>query len=86
MPSAKTLRHQRKVAVRNRPVRTRARSAVANARSAVTKQTDGASVALNAAVSALDRAAQKGIIHANNAARRKSRLMRHRNQVSADKK
>ena len=86
MSSAKTLRHQRKVAVRNRPVRTRARSTVANARSAVTKQTDDASVALNAAVSALDRAAQKGIIHANNAARRKSRLMRHRNQVSADKK
>ena len=86
MPSAKTLRHQRKVAVRNRPVKTRARSAVASARSAVTEQTDDASSALNAAVSALDRAAQKGIIHANNAARRKSRLMRHRNQVPSDNK
>ncbi len=33
------------------------------------------------AVSALDRAAQKGVIHKNNAARRKSRLMRYLNQA-----
>jgi len=32
-------------------------------------------VAITAAISALDRAAEKGIIHRNNAARRKSRLM-----------
>ncbi len=31
--------------------------------------------AITAAISALDRAAEKGIIHRNNAARRKSRLM-----------
>lgn len=31
--------------------------------------------AVNAAISALDKAAEKGIIHPNNAARRKSRLM-----------
>jgi small subunit ribosomal protein S20 len=35
---------------------------------------DGAT-AITAAISALDRAAEKGIIHPNNAARRKSRLM-----------
>lgn len=35
---------------------------------------DGAE-AITAAISALDRAAEKGIIHRNNAARRKSRLM-----------
>ena len=33
------------------------------------------------AVSALDRAAQKGVIHKNNAARRKSRLMKQLSQV-----
>jgi small subunit ribosomal protein S20 len=33
------------------------------------------------AVSALDRAAQKGVIHKNNAARRKSRLLRYLNQA-----
>jgi small subunit ribosomal protein S20 len=33
------------------------------------------------AVSALDKAAEKGIIHKNNAARRKSRLMRQLSQA-----
>lgn len=35
------------------------------------------------AVSALDKAAQKGVIHKNNAARRKSRLMRKFNKAAA---
>ncbi|MGI8872320.1 MAG: 30S ribosomal protein S20 [Candidatus Limnocylindria bacterium] len=39
---------------------------------------DGAA-AIVAAVSALDKAAEKGILHPNNAARRKSRLMRKAN-------
>jgi len=33
------------------------------------------------AISALDKAAEKGIIHKNNAARRKSRLMKHLNKL-----
>jgi small subunit ribosomal protein S20 len=33
------------------------------------------------AMSALDRAAQKGVIHQNNAARRKSRLMKQLNEA-----
>jgi len=37
--------------------------------------------AVGVAVSALDKAAEKGIIHKNNAARRKSRLMRRLNQI-----
>ncbi|MDP3879708.1 MAG: 30S ribosomal protein S20 [Dehalococcoidales bacterium] len=36
--------------------------------------------AVTVAVSSLDRAAEKGIIHPNNAARRKSRLMKKLNQ------
>ncbi len=35
---------------------------------------DQAQTELSAAISALDKAAQKGVIHKNNAARRKSRL------------
>jgi len=35
------------------------------------------------AVSALDKAAEKKVIHANNAARRKSRLMKKLNQAQA---
>jgi len=37
--------------------------------------------AVHAAVSALDKAAQKGVIHKNKAARRKSRLMKQLNQL-----
>jgi len=37
--------------------------------------------AVSVAISALDKAAEKGIIHKNNAARRKSRLMRRLNQI-----
>ena len=37
--------------------------------------------AVHVAVVALDKAAAKGIIHKNNAARRKSRLMQRLNQV-----
>jgi small subunit ribosomal protein S20 len=35
------------------------------------------------AISAIDRAAKKGVIHPNNAARRKSRLMKKLNQQAA---
>ena len=38
---------------------------------------------LSAAVKALDKAAQKGVIHRNNAARRKSRLMKALNKARA---
>jgi len=44
-------------------------------------QLDAAEEVVRQAVSALDKAAEKGIIHKNNAARRKSRLMRWFNQA-----
>ena len=71
-------RQNEKRRVRNRIVRGRARTFVSKARSALTSQNpEEAKVAVLEAVSALDRAAQKGVIHKNNAARRKSRLMKH---------
>jgi len=39
--------------------------------------------AIEKALSALDRAAAKGVIHKNNAARRKSRLMKQYNRALA---
>jgi small subunit ribosomal protein S20 len=44
-------------------------------------QIEQARQAVHTAVVALDKAAQKGIIHKNNAARRKARLMQQLNQV-----
>lgn len=64
--------------LQNKPVRTRARTAVRDALIAI-QDGDWAAAdgAVAVAVAALDRASQKGVIHANNAARRKSRLLRH---------
>ena len=64
--------------MRNKPVRTRARTSVRDAIEVIAEGNWAeADAAVAVAVSALDRAAQKGVIHANNAARRKSRLLRH---------
>ncbi len=62
-------------AARNQAARSRARGAVKEARVAIASDQD-ASAQVNAAASALDKAAEKGIIHKRNAARRKSRLMK----------
>lgn len=63
--------------LRNRVYRGSARTFVARARVALARQDlETAESATMAAVSALDKAAQKGVIHKNNAARRKSRLMK----------
>lgn len=62
--------------VRNRGVRSAVRTKVSKARHALLSPAEDVDTAeaLRAAVSALDRAAEKGILHANNARRRKSRL------------
>ncbi|BAJ63355.1 MULTISPECIES: 30S ribosomal protein S20 [Anaerolinea] len=63
--------------IRNRIVRGKARTAVAKAREALASQSvEEAKQAVLLAISSLDRAASKGVIHKNNAARRKSRLMK----------
>jgi small subunit ribosomal protein S20 len=59
----------------NRVYRGTARTYVAKARTAIDKKdVEAAKAATLEAMSALDKAAQKGVIHKNNAARRKSRL------------
>ena len=65
--------------LRNRVYRGKARIAVREARSSLATVTteDETRAAVLAAVSALDKAAEKGVIHKNNAARRKGRLMKH---------
>jgi small subunit ribosomal protein S20 len=68
--------------LRNRMYVGRARSFVKKARVAIQEgEKDEAVLATRRAISALDKAAEKGIIHKNNAARRKSRLMKHLNEL-----
>jgi small subunit ribosomal protein S20 len=67
-------RHQRNVAVKSAT-----RTYVKKARTAISANSADSHAAVVAAISALDRAARKGVIHRNNAARRKSRLMKRLN-------
>jgi small subunit ribosomal protein S20 len=63
--------------LRNRIYRGRARTFVKDARESIAAGTlEEARTATLKAVSALDKAAEKGTVHRNNAARRKSRLMK----------
>jgi len=69
---------------RNRSVRSAARTSVTKARSLIgAGAMPDAEAAVRQAVSVLDRAQEKGIIHANNAARRKSRLVARYNLALA---
>ncbi|GAB4505207.1 MAG: 30S ribosomal protein S20 [Anaerolineales bacterium] len=64
--------------LRNRVFRGNARIAVRNARKALASEgAEESKAVILKAVRALDKAAEKGVIHKNNAARRKSRLMKH---------
>ena len=72
--------------LRNRIYAGRARSYVKKARLAIQEgEQENAADATRQAISALDKAAEKGILHKNNAARRKSRLMKHLNQLEKEK-
>ncbi len=71
-------RHERNKAVRSE-IKTRAKRALAAAEAGA----EDAGAKLGAAVRRIDKAAAKGVIHPNQAARRKSRLMRRVNQASS---
>ena len=84
-PSAiKRVRQNARRRIRNRRVRSRMRTFVKKADATIaTGDRALAERAVRAAISELDRAAQKGVIHRNNAARRKSRLIRRLNALRA---
>ncbi len=71
-------------AARNRVMRSGARTAVKKARTAVESNDATSAEAVQLAISALDRAASKGVIHKNNASRRKSRLMQALNKINSE--
>jgi small subunit ribosomal protein S20 len=72
----KRIRQNAKRRQRNRYFASRARTLVKKARTSMEESGPEDSRAVTmAAISALDKAAEKGILHRNNAARRKGRLM-----------
>jgi small subunit ribosomal protein S20 len=78
----KRIRVSEQKRLRNRPYRTAARTYVKKAEIAIRAgDVNVAASAVGDAISTLDRVAGKGIIHPNNAARRKSRLMAKFNRM-----
>ena len=68
--------------LRNRVYRGQARTAIKDARFVIESQdAEAAKKALLEAISTLDKAAEQGVLHKNNAARRKSRLMKQFNKM-----
>jgi small subunit ribosomal protein S20 len=67
---------------RGRPARRTVRTFVAKAVATVQSHAEDAAEVVRQAVSALDKAAEKRLIHPNNAARRKSRLMKKLNAMA----
>jgi len=81
----KRQRQEQKRRLHNRMVKSIVKTNVTKARQALTTGIDSEE-AVRAAVSELDIAAKKGVIHRNNAARRKSRLMKQLNAINSEKK
>jgi small subunit ribosomal protein S20 len=77
----KRMRQERKRRLRNRMVKSIVKTEITKARQAIDTGSESAEEAVREAVSELDRAAKKGVIHRNNAARRKSRLMKQLNAM-----
>jgi small subunit ribosomal protein S20 len=68
--------------LRNKSVRSATKTRVTRAEKLISgNELEPAQEAVAAAISALDRAAKKGVIHPNTSARRKSRLMKKFNQA-----
>ncbi len=86
MPNTKAAQKQvrvtQKKSLRNKPIKSLAKTNIIKAEKLIfSGELKSAQEAVVAAVSSLDRAAEKGIIHPNNAARRKSRLLKKLNEA-----
>jgi small subunit ribosomal protein S20 len=76
-------RQNTKRRLRNRAFRGAARAAVLGARAAIDSGAGEPRQAVLRAISLLDKAAERGVLHPNNAARRKGRLMKRLAQLAA---
>lgn len=82
--AAKRARQSERRRHRNQAVKSATRTAVRRTREALESgDVQLAASRLQAAASALDRAARKGVLHPNEAARRKARLARRLNAIQA---
>ncbi len=87
MPITKSAKKAVRISTRrrviNKSTRSLSKTAVTRAEEAIAAgNIEEAQAAVTSAISSLDKAAEKGIIHANNAARRKSRLVQKLNKAA----
>ncbi|MES2464295.1 MAG: 30S ribosomal protein S20 [Armatimonadota bacterium] len=79
MPNIKSVKkdvlRSRKNQIRNQATKSRIKTFVKKTNTAIAASDAGLSALLSQTISVLDKAAKRGIIHKNAAARRKSRLM-----------
>ena len=88
MPVTKSAQKQMRVAerrrVRNKPIRSLCKTNITKAEKLIfSGELEAAQKAVVAAISSLDKSAEKGVIHPNNASRHKSRLMKKLNEAQA---
>ncbi|HHV45170.1 MAG TPA: 30S ribosomal protein S20 [Firmicutes bacterium] len=84
-PSAKKrIRVAERRRLRNKSVRSAVKTAIRKFRTALQNEPENARVYLDRAISLLDKAATKGVIHPNKAARNKSRLTKAYNQATVN--
>ena len=88
MPQIKSAQKQMRVAERrqlhNKSIRTLCKTSITKAERLIfSGELESDQAAVVTAISALDKAAKKGVIHPNNAARRKARLMKKLNEAQA---
>jgi small subunit ribosomal protein S20 len=81
--SIKMIRVAARRTVQNKPIRTEARTRIDTAEHLIASKPAEAQAAVISAISSLDKAVGKGVLHANNAARRKSRLAKKLNAALA---
>jgi small subunit ribosomal protein S20 len=80
----KRVRVNERKRLENKPIRSLCKSNITKAERLIfLGELEAAQKAVVVAISSLDRAAEKGVIHPNNAARRKSRLMAKLNKAQA---
>ena len=77
--AAKMMRVAERRRARNRSVKSAVKTSIRKAERGVAASAEDAPVLVSQAARSLDKAATKGVLHPNNAARRKSRLMKKLN-------
>ncbi len=88
MPTTRTAEKEMRVAnrrkARNKSARSQTKTDVSKAEGVISSgNLEAAKAEVKAAISSLDKEAEKGKVHRNNAARRKSRLMKKLNKAAA---